>query len=185
MPSLDAMPARIGCRRVARQGFDLGRLLLSDPVAEESSTFRAGVAILVINDQGLVLALERVDLPGAWQLPQGGLLDEESPADAARRELREETGIAWDQVKLLEEHPLWLGYELPAQAISEKTGRGQVHKWFLLRYHGTDDSVVLGGRSAEFVRWRWMHISELIHLVWEIRRPIYEQVARDWSAFLS
>ncbi len=35
--------------------------------------FRAGAGAVVINREGLVLALERADIPGAWQLPQGGL----------------------------------------------------------------------------------------------------------------
>jgi hypothetical protein len=31
--------------------------------------FRAGVGAAIINRGGLVLALERADIPGAWQLP--------------------------------------------------------------------------------------------------------------------
>ena len=46
--------------------------------------FRAGAGAVVINDRGLVLALERADIPGAWQLPQGGLDAGEEPLDAAR-----------------------------------------------------------------------------------------------------
>ena len=55
--------------------------------------FRAGVVAVVRRDDGLVMAFERADLPGQWQLPQGGLEAGESPVEAAWRELAEETGL--------------------------------------------------------------------------------------------
>lgn len=91
-----------------------------------SQYFRAGVGIMVVNDDRCVLALERYDVPGAWQLPQGGLEESEEPLQAARRELWEETRIHWDQVVLLYEHPWWLAYELPPDSWTANTGRGQV-----------------------------------------------------------
>src|SRR5687767_13981343 len=53
--------------------------------------FRAGVVAVVRRADGRVLAFERADLPGQWQLPQGGLDRGESPEQAAWRELEEET----------------------------------------------------------------------------------------------
>ena len=55
--------------------------------------FRAGVGAAIVNRGGLVLALERADIPGAWQLPQGGLKASESPLQAVFREVKEETGL--------------------------------------------------------------------------------------------
>lgn len=40
-----------------------------------------------------VLLLERADKPGFWQSVTGSLEDNESPLDAAIREVREETGL--------------------------------------------------------------------------------------------
>jgi putative (di)nucleoside polyphosphate hydrolase len=54
---------------------------------------------------------------------------------------------------VIAEPPEWLGYELPPEARSEKTGRGQVQKWFLVRYRGSDDGVDINtGASTEFRR---------------------------------
>ena len=58
-----------------------------------SRHFRAGVVIAVRRDDGQLLAFERADVPGQWQLPQGGLETAERPVEAAWRELGEETGL--------------------------------------------------------------------------------------------
>lgn len=145
--------------------------------------FRAGVGLLVIDDSGYVLALERIDEPNSWQLPQGGLLTGEEPLDAARRELREETGIDWSQVTVVDAYPEWLAYELPPEARSPKTGRGQVQHWVLLRVNRAELSVDLdAGPHQEFSAWRWLTIDEVVAGAWEIRRPIYRRIAKRWAS---
>lgn len=52
-----------------------------------SQYFRAGVGAVILNKEGNVLAIERADTKGAWQLPQGGLEDSEEPIPAAYREV--------------------------------------------------------------------------------------------------
>jgi putative (di)nucleoside polyphosphate hydrolase len=97
------------------------------------AVFRAGVGMIVTDGAGLVLALERSDVPGAWQLPQGGMEEGETAEAAAWRELQEETQLGREHVFLLESLDAWLGYELPEDLRSRKTGRGQVHRWFLFQ----------------------------------------------------
>ncbi len=149
--------------------------------------FRAGVGLAVIDSRGMVLAFERADRRGSWQLPQGGIERSEAPLDAARRELFEETRIAWDDVVVIDEHPVWLAYELPVDARSAKTGRGQVHRWFLARFDGSEADICLDGDdgSQEFVAWRWMRFDDLADLTWEVRRPVYRQLEARWSRYLA
>ena len=46
-----------------------------------------------MNTKGELLVGERIDRPGAWQLPQGGVDQGESVVEAASRELFEEMGV--------------------------------------------------------------------------------------------
>jgi putative (di)nucleoside polyphosphate hydrolase len=139
---------------------------------------------VIINDQGLVLALERADVPGAWQLPQGGLEASEETLQAALREVCEETGIPEGGLELLEALPEPLAYELPAGARSEKTGRGQVQYWFLFRFRGNDERIALKG-GGEFRAWNWMPVDHLLSLVVEFRKPVYRHLAERFQRHLS
>ena len=85
-----------------------------------TQTFRAGVGAVILNKDGLVLGLERKDIPGAWQLPQGGLDADESPLEAVKREVLEETGIEASDLELLATAPRWLAYELPEECTHQK-----------------------------------------------------------------
>lgn len=150
----------------------------------EDVYFRAGVGLLVTNDSGLVLAGHRADVSDAWQAPQGGIRPDEEPVEAAYRELREETGFERSDVTILGECGTWIGYELPEASRSPKTGRGQVAKWFLLRYHG--QAGIPGGEGApdpagEFDSWRWIPMSELVEAAWPPRRPAYRFLAEYWA----
>lgn len=148
--------------------------------------FRANVGIVVARADGLVLALERADVPGEWQLPQGGLDEGEEPGDAALRELREETGIGRGQVQLIAEYPDWLAYELPPDKRRSRTGRGQVQRWFLYRFLGTDADIdpEMPGHDSEFRAFRWADLRELAGDTWAVRRPVYRALAREWADLL-
>jgi len=140
-----------------------------------SQYFRAGVGAAIVNRSGLVLALERADMPGAWQLPQGGLQASESPLHAVFREVQEETGIPKGELELLDTYPEPLAYELPPEAWSKKTGRGQVGYWFLLRFHGSETAIHLE-KAAEFSAWQWLPFAQLVTQVVEFRQPVYRRL---------
>jgi len=57
------------------------------------------VAALIRDDDGRVLLVRHVE--GRWQLPGGAVDPDERPADAARREAREEAGIEIEPTAVL------------------------------------------------------------------------------------
>lgn len=146
--------------------------------------FRAGAGAVVINERGLVLALERADIPGAWQLPQGGLDAGEEPLQAALRETEEETGIPVKSLELLDTYPEPLAYELPPAARSPRTGRGQTQYWFLFRYSGSDE-VIDALSGGEFRSWTWLPFDGLVETVADFRKPLYRRLAERFRSYLA
>jgi putative (di)nucleoside polyphosphate hydrolase len=154
------------------------------PVTAPPQYFRAGVGAVILNHEGLTLALERCDTAGAWQLPQGGLEQNEEAVDALFREIEEETSIQKSDLELLVAQPELLVYELPAAMRSSKTGRGQVQSWFVLRYHGGDAKIDIAS-GGEFRAWQWMPFDRLLGLVVDFRKPVYHQLAVRFRNYLA
>lgn len=149
-----------------------------------TQSFRAGVVMVVRRDDGRILACERSDAPGSWQLPQGGLDAGEEPAAAAHRELAEETGLHDGTVRLVSELPEWIVYEWPSSLEVSKFGknvRGQAQKWFLFGLvenstpSATSEVAEPRVDGREFGDWTWMDPHDLVDRVVEWRRDAYRR----------
>ena len=121
-----------------------------------------------------LLAFERGDVPGQWQLPQGGLESDEAPILAAWRELAEETGLGPDEVMAVAEYPGWVVYEYPPEIRGKKGRLGQAHRWFLFDALRADVEPQPDG--DEFVAWQWVTREWMIEHAARFRRAGYEQV---------
>ncbi len=149
--------------------------------------YRPCVGVVLANAAGRVFAGERIDTPGAWQMPQGGIDNGESPETAALRELEEETGVAAALVRVEAEHPDWIAYDLPDHLIGKVWGgnyRGQTQKWFLLRFLGQDSDVDITRHHKEFARWRWSSPDEVLSDIVPFKREVYAQVMAAFRPYL-
>ena len=145
---------------------------------KESTKYRPCVGISVINKEGKILIAMRKDIPGAWQMPQGGIESGEEAEDAAFRELEEETGISRDKVSLISSTSDWLMYDYPSNLPLKHTRnyKGQQQKWFLMSFLGKDEDINILTKEPEFSEWRWASPSEVISLIIPFKKQVYTQV---------
>ena len=73
--------------------------------------YRPCVGITLFNSTGKIFVGERIDSPGAWQMPQGGIDPGEDIRAAFYREMREEIGT--DKAEILQIMVRPLRYDLP------------------------------------------------------------------------
>lgn len=142
--------------------------------------YRACVGVMLTNQNGDVFVGQRLDNDtAAWQMPQGGIDEGESPRDAALRELCEETGVQADLVTIEAETQNWISYNLPHDIVPRIwKGRyqGQEQKWFLLRFHGNDDQISIATEHPEFSEWRWLSPDDLVANIVPFKREVYAAV---------
>jgi 8-oxo-dGTP pyrophosphatase MutT (NUDIX family) len=78
------------------------------------SLFRPNVGVCIVNSKGQVFAAQRLDdVQNTWQMPQGGIDENEDPEAAAMREVTEETSIR--SATIVGQVDRWLVYEFPTK----------------------------------------------------------------------
>tara|TARA_A100001035_G_scaffold75494_1_gene58028 strand:+ start:586 stop:1062 length:477 start_codon:yes stop_codon:yes gene_type:complete len=137
---------------------------------------RKGVGVILLNSENKVFVAKRIDNPkNFWQMPQGGVDNNEDFLSAALRELKEETSI--NNVKLIKELDGMTTYELPDNLLGiiwKGKYRGQKQKWFLMRFIGNDNEINLKTKHPEFLEWRWIEIDEITNFVVDFKFEIYQ-----------
>lgn len=109
------------------------------------------------------MLLRRVSPFDFWQSVTGSLLQSESPADAAARELVEETGLSVegrlhdaDRARLFTIDARWRDRFAPC--VTENLE----HEW----HYMLDSTVDVTLDPAEHSEWQWVPIDEAIEEVW-------------------
>ena len=75
--------------------------------------FRKGIGVFLINKNNQLWVGKRIDFKNDyWQMPQGGIDNNENPKQAMIRELSEEVGIK-KNYEIFMELEGWLSYSLP------------------------------------------------------------------------
>ena len=150
-------------------------------VSPDLDRYRPNVGVCLLNRDGAVWLGQRAGLgkhedltSHPWQMPQGGIDEGESVAEAARRELYEETGVR--SARLLAVTPGWIAYDFP-EGYRRKKWRGQRQKWAVMLFEGEDAEVNLDAHDErEFDAWRWVPPEEAAGLVVPFKRAVYAEL---------
>lgn len=141
--------------------------------------YRANVGIILCNQDNQLLWAHRLGHDNkAWQFPQGGIHNEESPLQAMYRELSEEVGLEPCDVTVLGQTQDWLTYEFDHIKFTGRGDRyiGQKQKWFLLRLIADESQINLANsHPQEFDDWRWVDYDYPVEHIVSFKRKVYQQ----------
>lgn len=133
--------------------------------------YRRNVAIVVLNEHGQILACQRSDVRGAWQLPQGGIDQDEDELSAMYRELEEEIGT--QAVELIGRLSETIRYEWP-ESLYYRGYRGQEQAYFLVRLKPEAELDLCTHHTQEFDAVEWLGASQFLELVQGFKKQAYE-----------
>lgn len=144
--------------------------------------YRPNVGIILCNDKGQVLWARRIG-QDAWQFPQGGIKEGETPEKALFRELQEEIGLSPQHVQILGCTRGWLRYRLPRRMVrhdSRPVCVGQKQKWFLLKLISDDSCINVSTTSKpEFDGWDWVSYWFPLGSVVAFKRDVYRRAMTE------
>lgn len=153
----------------------------------KQKNYRPSVGLVIINDKRQIFVGERIDNPGAWQMPQGGVEKNESIETTTYREMLEETGT--NKAEILAIAPHTICYDFPT-GLGRKLWNGQYHgqeqRWVLCRFTGTDKDINLNHHTpAEFKNWKWVNPKDLTKACISFKEETYKKVLSLFENYLS
>jgi putative (di)nucleoside polyphosphate hydrolase len=146
---------------------------------QNKKSYRPNVAAVILSskypDKCEFFVAHRSDIKNAWQFPQGGIDEGETPRDALRRELLEEIGC--DNVEVLGEFPEWISYDFPKKSRGKTYPfDGQTQKYFLVRLKETAVINLQAYDVPEFEEYEFVEYEDLFKKVTYFKRKVYRKV---------
>lgn len=150
--------------------------------------YRQNVGIILHNSDGQLFWARRIG-ENAWQFPQGGIREDETPEEALYRELAEEIGLLPSDVEMVGSTRDWLRYHLPNKLIHYRRKPvciGQKQIWFLLRLVTTEKHVKLNtSEHPEFDNWCWIQPETPVEQVISFKRDVYQSALDELMPLIS
>ena len=153
----------------------------------DSNGYRPNVGIVLSNAAGEVFWARRRGQE-AWQFPQGGIQQDETPVEAMYRELYEEVGLEAGHVEVLGQTSDWLSYQIPDHLLRHRSKPlciGQKQIWFSLKLVGDEKDFNLScSDSPEFDQWRWVDYWTPVDEIIDFKRKVYKQALKELEKYL-
>lgn len=156
----------------------MGRISLPE---DSNPLYRCGVGMMLVNDENKIFVGQRYrKKTPAWQMPQGGIDQNEELDQAMLRELQEEIGTCC--VEILAKSKKWYSYDLPPEDAARLWGgrfKGQRQIWYALRFRGEDKDINIQTRHPEFREWKWVPKEDVLGLIVPFKEKLYRDVLTD------
>ncbi|MBA4249965.1 MAG: RNA pyrophosphohydrolase [Candidatus Puniceispirillum sp.] len=155
-------------------------------MVKRDMNLRNCVGITLLNHEKKIWSGERIDHPGSFQMPQGGIDANETALDAAYRELFEETRIARHNIELIcqaaEKYDV-LWPEEVAHKIWDARFSGQRYQWFLFKLIDKDTTNI-NTSHPEFRSYKWASHSEIMENIVNFKKDMYKKVIEKFLKHL-
>ena len=142
---------------------------------------RTGVGIVLLNYKNNIFIGKRIDnTKNSWQMPQGGIDQNENFLQAAKRELEEETSIK--SIRLIKELDGWFKYDLPEYLLGKLWKgkyKGQKQKWFVMKFLGKTNEINVKTKNPEFLDWKWINFSKLPEIAVHFKVDVYKKIKEE------
>ena len=149
-----------------------------------TSKYRRCVGMMILNNVKEILVGRRLDHPsGFWQMPQGGIDENENPEEAVWREMMEEIGT--NKAKLLKISSQWINYDIPSETLKTLPWGhkyiGQTQKWFAFQFTGEENDINVGTVNPEFSEWKWTKINLIVDEIVPFKRDVYSTILKEFK----
>lgn len=147
---------------------------------KNKKNYRPNVAAIVLSAKYPlkceVFIASRTDVENAWQFPQGGIDEGESPNEALYRELEEEIGTK--DIEIIAEYPKWVSYNFPP-AIAKKMYPydGQIQKYYLVKLK-KGAKIDINTEIPEFSEYKFVPTENIYDYITFFKRTVYKQVLK-------
>ena len=149
-----------------------------------TSKYRRCVGMMILNNIKEILVGRRLDHPsGFWQMPQGGIDENENPEEAVWREMMEDIGT--NKAKLLKVSSQWINYDIPSETLKTLPWGhkyiGQTQKWFAFQFTGEENDINVGTVNPEFSEWKWTKINLIVDEIVPFKRDVYSTILKEFK----
>lgn len=148
------------------------------------SEYRPNAGIVVFNGNKKVLLCRRIGWSDAWQFPQGGIDKNETPSEAAVRELQEETSLCG--LKLIKTLDEGVCYDFPPEIAKNLNYEkrhyvGQKMYWSLFYFNGADSEINLQTKEPEFDDFCWTSLKKACEMIVDFKKKAYLKAFDEFS----
>jgi len=149
----------------------------------ENKKYRPNVAAIVLSSsypsKCEILIASRIDIKDAWQFPQGGIDEGETPDQALFRELEEEIGT--NEVEIIAQYPGWVSYDFPPAVAAKMTPYdGQTQKYYLVRLK-KGAKINIHTELPEFSEYKFVPSNKLNDYITFFKRTVYKKVLKHFK----